>query len=117
MPRVFGFTPEVSDAEKSLLDVGFVAVATGNAGLPFICTDYYGRTALMFSPDGPAKDMQAKIAAAFWALLLASPDDVEDFEATVFHLGAGVWMHFGCQDGVPTYRESEDEGGSADFSQ
>src|SRR5262245_6601267 len=96
VPRVFAFTPELSDVEKSLLDVGFVAVVSGSAvGLPFICTDYYGRTGLMFSPDGPDQDKQAKIAAAFWSLLLQAPDDVADFQATVYHPGAGVWMHFG----------------------
>jgi hypothetical protein len=41
LPRVFGFTPEVSEVEKSLLDVGFLAVASGiPVGFPFICTDY-----------------------------------------------------------------------------
>src|SRR5262245_52624838 len=41
LPRVFGFTPELSQVEKSLLDVGFVAVTVGSTiGFPFICTDY-----------------------------------------------------------------------------
>jgi len=112
LPHVFGFTPELSEVEKSLLDVGFVAIAAGGlVGFPFICTDYYGRTGLMFSPVGPDQDTQAKIAAAFWSLLLQSPDDLADFEATVYHPGAGVWMHFGCEDGEPSYSESEDEGG------
>jgi hypothetical protein len=112
LPRVFGFTPELSEIEKSLLDVGFVAIADGSGvGFPFICTDYYGRTGLMFSRKGPDQDTQAKIAAAFWSLLLQSPDDVADFEATVYHPGAGIWMHFGCEDGEPCYSESEEKGG------
>jgi hypothetical protein len=112
LPRVFGFTPELSEVEKSLLDVGFIAVAAGSlVGIPFICTDYYGRTGLMFSPDGPDQHTQAKIAGAFWSLLLQEPDDLADFEATVYHPGAGIWMHFGCENGEPSYRESEDEGG------
>jgi hypothetical protein len=109
LPQVFGLTPELPEVEKSLLDVGFVAVAKGNSvGFPFICTDYYGRTGIMFSPDGPELDTQAKIASAFWSLFLQTPDDVVDFEATVYHPGAGVWMHFSCQDGDITYNESED---------
>jgi hypothetical protein len=112
LPRVFAFTPELSEVEKSVLHVGFVAVASGStAGFPFVCTDYYGRTNLMFSPEGPDQDTQVKIAAAFWSLLLESPDDLEDFQAAVYHPGAGIWMHFGCADGEPYYRESGDEGG------
>ena len=112
LPRVFGFTPVISEVEKSLLDVGFVAVAFGGSvGFPFVCADYYGRTGLMFSPEGPDEKSQAKIASAFWSLLLHSPDDLEDFEAAVYHPGAGVWMHFGCADGEPYYRESDDQGG------
>jgi hypothetical protein len=111
LPRVFGITPALSEVEKSLLDVGFVAAAVrSSVGFPFICTDSYGRTGLMFSSDGPDQDTQAKIAAAFWSLLLRAPNDVADFEATVYHPGAGIWMHFGCQDGHPSYSESEDDG-------
>jgi hypothetical protein len=111
LPRIFGFTPEPSQVEKSLLDVGFVAVATGSSvGIPFVCTDYYGRTGIMFSHAGPDQDTQAKIATAFWSLLLQSPNDLADFEARVYHPGAGIWMHFGCHDGEPCYEESEGEG-------
>jgi hypothetical protein len=109
---VFEFTPDLSEVEKSLLDVGFVAVPEGSPiGLPFVCADDYGRTGLMFSPDGPDQDTQEKIARAFWGLLLEGRDDVADFDATVYHPGAGIWMHFGCEDGEPFYRESDEEGG------
>jgi hypothetical protein len=112
LPRVYGFTPERSDVEKSLLDIGFVAVAAGGSvGVPFVCTDYSGRTGIMFSPQGPDQDSQVTIATAFWSLLLQTPDDVVDFEATVYHPGAGIWMHFGCKDGEPCYSESEDKAG------
>jgi hypothetical protein len=112
LPRVFGFTPDLSEVEKSLLYVGFVAIAErSSVGWPFICTDYYGRTGLMFSPEGPDQSTQTKIAAAYWSLLLQTPDDLEDFEATVYHPGAGIWMHLGCQDGEPTYSESDEEAG------
>jgi hypothetical protein len=110
IPRVFGFTPELSEVEKSLLDIGFIAVeAESSVGIPFELTDYYGKTGLMFSPEGPDQILQTKIAKAFWSLLLQSPDNLDDFESTVFHPGAGIWMHFGCRDGIPSYEESEDE--------
>jgi hypothetical protein len=112
IPQVFGFTPELSELEKSLLFVGFVVVATGRLiGFPFVCTDHYGRSGLIFSPDGPDAATQAQIAAAFWSLLLQSPEDVAVFEAAVYHSGAGVWMHFSCKNGEPNYDESGEQGG------
>jgi hypothetical protein len=112
LPRVFGFTPEVSQAEKSRLEIGFVAVKARHAvAFPFKCKDYYGRTGLMFSPDGPDQPTQAKIAASFWSLLLQSPDDFADFEARVYHVGAGVWMQFCCENSELSYRESMDADG------
>lgn len=111
LPCVFKFTPELSEGEKCLLYVGLVAVAVtkeGMVGLPFVCTDYYGNVGLMFSSDGPSHDIQAEIAAAFWSLLLQTSEELADFEEAVYHPGAGIWMHYGCEDGVPSYRESED---------
>lgn len=109
LPRIFGFSPAVAEVEKSLLDVGFVAVETGRAtGFPFVVADSYGRTGLMSSPDGPPSATQARIAAAFWSLLLQSPEDLDDFEEKVFHPGAGVWMHFACEAGQVLYDESEE---------
>ena len=66
----------------------------------------------MFSPEGPDQETRTKIAAAFWSLFLQVPDDLADFEARVFHRGAGIWMQFRCVDGEPRYEESEDEAGS-----
>jgi hypothetical protein len=74
-----------------------------------ICNDYYGRTGLMFSPEGPDNGTQTKIAAAFWSYLLQAPNELADFEAKIPHLGAGGWMHFGCRDGEPSYEWTEDE--------
>ena len=109
IPRIFGFTPELSDVEKSLLDVGFIAVfESANVGIPFRCTDSSGRSCLMFSPEGPDVATQKNIAAAFWSLLLQSPEDLDDFDARVFHPGAGVWMHFSCKNGEPCYGESQE---------
>jgi hypothetical protein len=112
LPQVFGFIPDVSEVEKSLLDVGFVAVPAGNkVGFPFVCSDYYGQAGLLFSPEGPDRETQATIAAAFWSLLLQAPEDLADFEASVYHAGAGVWMHFACNAGELLYGESEEESG------
>jgi hypothetical protein len=88
LPRVFGFIPGDSDVEK---------------------TDYYGRTGLMFSPEGPDTETQTKIANTFWSLLLQNPSDLSDFESTVFHPGACIWMHYSCKNGELEYSESEEE--------
>jgi len=107
IPVVFGFTPEFPrDAEKCLMDVGFVAVPPHRRwGYPFVCTDYYGRAKLWFSPDGPRKSRKAAIARAFWSLLLAEPDDLVDFEEEVCHTGVDRWLRFGCREGIPYCKE------------
>ena len=54
IPNIFGFTPDPAEIEKSLLYSGFVAVTEDRSVCyPFLCTDHYGRAALMFSNDGP----------------------------------------------------------------
>jgi hypothetical protein len=115
---VFGFVPEIAEVEKTLLDVGFVAVPEGSSvGIPFVCTDYYGRTGLTFSPEGPDSSIQALIARAFWSLLLQEPEELADFSAKVYHPGTGNWMHFGCEHGEPYCEEttsSDDEPGDFD---
>lgn len=100
IPRVFGFMPEPSEIEKSLLDVGFVAVSVeGRVGYPFVCSDHYGKAGLMFSDDGPSAETQRAVAASFWDLLMRDIDDLADFEERVYHPGAGVWMDYGCKYG------------------
>ena len=110
IPQVFGFTPENSENEKTLLDAAFLAVETGSDfAYPFHCSDVYGKTGLIFSPEGPQAEMQDKIARAFWSLLLRDPEDLADFEAKVNHLGGGFLMTFGCSDGDLYYRETKAE--------
>ena len=76
IPRVFGFTPGPAGAEKALLHEGFLAVVPDRrVAYPFICTDYYGKTSLMFSPYGPEESTQRTIARSFWDLLLRDPED------------------------------------------
>jgi hypothetical protein len=100
IPRVFGFDPEPAEVEKALLDLGFVAIPEGtDAGYPFWCSDHYGRVALLFSPEGPDRWLQARIAAAFWDLLLEEPEDLADFEEDVAWPCDATTRRFGCQDG------------------
>jgi len=50
LPHAFGISPVPTEIEKTLLSVGFVAVADGQEeGVAFECSDYYGKTSLIFS--------------------------------------------------------------------
>jgi hypothetical protein len=110
IPCVFGYTPTYDEEqEKSLLSEGFVAVLPdGKTAIPFECTDYYGRSSLMFSGDGPEESVRSQIADAFWELMASEPNALEDFGQDVFHVGAGVWMQFGCKHGE-VYCDESDE--------
>ena len=109
IPNTFGFTPERAEVEKAVLDIGFVAVPEGEAVCyPFVCTDHYGRTGLMFSEGGPEEAIKRSIAAAFWGLLAQEPEDLTDFDERVYHPGAGVWLNYGCKDGH-VYCDETDE--------
>jgi hypothetical protein len=67
LPHAFGISPEPSEAEKSLLWVGFVAIPDGEPeGAAFWCADYYGKTALMFSDAEMDEAAKEKAANAFW---------------------------------------------------
>ena len=77
--------------------------------VPFSCDDYYGRTLLMFSSEnGPPEKLQQQIAEAFWGLLLSDPTDLVDYKDSMLHLGAGVWIDFGVEDGEPFFEEREE---------
>jgi hypothetical protein len=109
IPNVFGFTPEPAEIEKSLLYSGFVAVTKDQSVCyPFLCTDHYGRAALMFSNDGPEEAVKRAIADAFWGGLAQDPGDLMDFEERVYHPGAMVWLNYGCQSGRVYCDESEE---------
>jgi hypothetical protein len=109
LPLIFGLEPSPSEGEKSLLWQGFVAIPEGErVGYAFVCNDYYGRTGLVFSDEGPEEPIRRAIAAAFWDVMLQSPDEVQDFEQRVYHPGAGVWLMFGCSAGEPFCSESDE---------
>jgi hypothetical protein len=102
IPCLFGFTPEPSEAEKSLLFAGFIAVTSNlEDAYPFRCTDHYGKTSLLFSQVGPDLKIKGKIAANFWNALLAEPDELADFCIRIPHLGTPVILEFGCIAGEP----------------
>jgi len=108
LPHAFGFTPEPAECEKTMLYVGFVAVAEGqDEGIAFQCSDVYGKTSLMFSEAETEETAKAQVADAFWSILLSEPNELEDFETPVMHLGVPLTLHFGCKDGEPYCRETE----------
>jgi hypothetical protein len=102
LPHAFGIAPEPAELEKALLSVGFIAVADGqDEAIAFECSDYYGATSLLFSKEETDEAAKQQLAHAFWGVLLSEPDQLEDFEASVIHLGAPLTLHFGCEDGEP----------------
>lgn len=109
IPSVFGFEPDAAGVEKALLYAGFVAVTEDrSAAYPFVCVDRYGRSALMFSDEGPEDSITQAIAAAFWETLLESPEELTDFEERVYHPGASIWLTYGCKFGHLYCDESEE---------
>jgi hypothetical protein len=109
LPLAFGFMPDQSETEKTLLWQGFVAVLEGgDTGVPFLCSDYYGKTSLMFSGAESDEGLKNRVADAFWSILLSEPDALDDFSARVLHLGAPVTLEFGCENGEPYCLELDD---------
>ena len=107
LPYPFGCTPEETETEKTFLYQGFVAVPDGaEEAIAFECSDYYGKTSLMFSAPETDEDLKARIADAFWSVLLTDPDDLTDFRRRFDHIGAGVTLMYGCEKGEP-YCEEE----------
>lgn len=98
IPRLFGYVPQPAEREKTFLCDGFVAVFKELECVPFVCTDYYGRTGLEFSQLVP-DDLKVSIAARFWSLFLADGDDVEDYEFVVEEYGFSPRVTLGCRDG------------------
>lgn len=101
--------PEDERGEKCCTLFTFLAVIVDRdsiVGIPFVCTDHYGESILLFGDDPPpdAETMQS-VANAFWSLLLSKPNDLADYSDRMEHLGAGVTIEFGVDDGVPFMRE------------
>ena len=84
--------------KTSLKEFHFLAVERYGdqvEAFPFVCTDYNGCAALIFSPYGPSQAIQRKISSDFWHIMLANPKNLFDYDATV-ELD-GVEVHFGCR--------------------
>jgi hypothetical protein len=108
LPVAFGCTPEPSEVEKTFLLQGFVAVPQGaEAGVAFECSDYYGKTSLTFSPAEIDEDLKGRVADAFWNVLLSEPESLADFHSRFDHIGAGVTLEYGCENGEPYCTELE----------
>jgi hypothetical protein len=97
LPRVFDYAVSDPEMEKTLFCETFVAVR-GEDAVVFTCADYYGRTGLSFAPKLDAETKTA-ITKAFFDLLLEAPDDLADYALRTYHLGAGVWLNYACEDG------------------
>src|SRR5262245_29634338 len=110
IPRVFGYAPVfVEEEENALLDVDFVATPSGQAEpIPFVCGDHHGRACLLFKTDSEDPAARQRIAAAFWSLLLANPDDLADFEQMVYHEPSEMWLKLGCLHGKLFCEQVED---------
>ena len=108
LPVAFGCTPEPSEVEKTFLLQGFVAVQDGaDAGVAFECSDYYGKSSLTFSQAESDESLKGRITDAFWSILLSEPDALADFNGRFDHIGAGITLEYGCENGEPYCIESE----------
>lgn len=108
--RVFSLPqiPEEERAEKSCMGFSFLGVIKENGqlvGIPFECTDYYGRSHLLFSGNAPPQVLIDQVANAFWQILLANPDDLPEYLDQFYHLGGGFQVRFGVRDGEPFMEE------------
>lgn len=110
---LFNMSPSSAECrpEKSCFHESFVAVLHSHENLtvPFHCTDYYCKSALIFSDcNPPDQAVQELIATRFWSLLFSDVPNVVDYESRMFHSGACIWIRFGVSDGEPYIRKEED---------
>jgi hypothetical protein len=104
--RVFSLpqVPEEDRAEKSCMGFSFLAVLQEEGkliGVPFECTDYYGRSVLLFSSAAPPREVMHRVAKGFWSNLLDKPHDLPDYNDRFSQLGGGFEVAFGVRDGEP----------------
>src|SRR5262245_39368360 len=97
--RVFSLPqiPEEERGEKSCMVFSFLAAFQEDGqlvGIPFDCTDHYGRSLLLFSGDAPPQPIIDRVADAFWGILLENPQDIPDYTDHFFHLGGGFEVRF-----------------------
>jgi hypothetical protein len=100
--------PEEDRGEKCCMAFEFLAALEVDGkltGVPFWCSDYYGRSVLIFSGAAPPEDVINTIAAAFWGILIENPTELIDYTDRFSHLGGGFDVEFGVEDGEPFMRE------------
>ena len=59
-------------------------------------------------PTDLMSQCEPQIADAFWEIIAADPDALDDFEQSVFHPGACIWIQYGCMNGE-VYCDESDE--------
>jgi hypothetical protein len=103
--------PEEERGEKSCMGFSFLAAIPEGGqlvGIPFECTDYYGKSVLIFSGDPPPQALIDRVASAFWQVLLKDPHDLPEYTDRFLHLGGGFEVQFGVRDGEPFMEEVAD---------
>lgn len=110
--RLFGIEklPVDDRGEKTCFYAAFLAVLPeqNNLAVPFECTDNYLESSLMFSSENPPpRDLQERIAKAFWGLLLTEPDELKDYNERMLFQGEDIWIRFGVEHGEPYLVEDE----------
>jgi hypothetical protein len=108
--RVFALAqiPEEDRAEKSCMGFSFLAAFPQDdllIGIPFECTDYYGRSVLLFNGEAPPQELIDRVANGFWSMLLEEPHDLPEYTDRFAHLGGGFDVAFGVRDGEPFLEE------------
>ena len=92
--------------KPSLMEFHFLAIEKHGDDLeayPFVCTDYDGQAALLFSPYGPGQPVQRKISSDFWNLMLENPFNLFDYDSSA-RLD-GVDVHFGYRSNKFYYED------------
>lgn len=127
--RVFGVAPPTPLGKHCLLDAAFLAVRLPRSGpplvaYPFVCTDSDGEPPVDYEyfdesvglafgrTDPPPPATAARIASAFWGLLLAAPDDLATF-GDYYESHDGDRARVGC-DGLRVDFEYLDVGPDGD---
>jgi hypothetical protein len=105
---IFGSWIDIREGEKSILNEGFLVQCQSKGFfVPFMLNDHYLRTSILFGATLDDQELKTAIARSFYELLLASPDELVDFEFRKEHIGAGITMVGGIVRGLVQYDEEK----------
>ncbi|VTR99421.1 preprotein translocase subunit : [Tuwongella immobilis] len=97
IPSAFHLRPATggNQGRHDLLEFPFLAVVHSRStatltALPFICADGYRGPGLIFPKTGFDTSAKQRVAAAFWGVLLESPEDIAPFEEWVYDDESGL---------------------------